>query len=64
MGLSSGALGAVAVVAAAWLIALSGYDLRLRRLPNWLTVPGAVLILVGATLRVNKSTNPLAAAER
>lgn len=50
MGLSSGALGAVAVVATAWLIALCGYDLRLRRLPNWLTVPGAVLILVGATL--------------
>lgn len=53
MGLSSGALGAVAVVAAAWLIALSGYDLRLRRLPNWLTVPGAVLILVGAIGRAH-----------
>jgi len=32
----------------AWLALLSGYDIRQRRLPNALTVPGAVLILLGA----------------
>jgi leader peptidase (prepilin peptidase) / N-methyltransferase len=37
------------VVAAAWLLALSGYDIRERRLPNWLTIPGAVLVLGVAT---------------
>ncbi|KUI33821.1 A24 family peptidase [Mycobacterium sp. GA-2829] len=35
---------------AAWLSALSVYDLRWRRLPNWLTLPGAAAILVGAAL--------------
>ncbi|RRR42581.1 prepilin peptidase [Mycolicibacter terrae] len=35
------AVGAVLVVA--WLILLSGYDIRQRRLPNWLTLPAAVL---------------------
>ncbi|HEX7322263.1 MAG TPA: A24 family peptidase [Mycobacterium sp.] len=25
-----------------WSIALCGYDIRQRRLPNWLTLPGAV----------------------
>jgi leader peptidase (prepilin peptidase) / N-methyltransferase len=29
----------------AWLTALSVYDIRERRLPNWLTMPGAVVIL-------------------
>lgn len=29
---------------AAWLTVLSGYDIRQRRLPNWLTLPAAVLI--------------------
>lgn len=28
-----------------WLAALSFYDIRERRLPNWLTMPGAVVIL-------------------
>lgn len=28
-----------------WLAALSVYDIRERRLPNWLTMPGAVVIL-------------------
>ena len=32
----------------AWMIALSVYDLRERRLPNWLTLPGAAVILVVA----------------
>ncbi|WP_269084983.1 prepilin peptidase [Mycolicibacterium peregrinum] len=34
----------VTVVVAVWLLALSSYDVRERRLPNWLTLPGAVLI--------------------
>ncbi|MEZ0365724.1 prepilin peptidase [Mycobacterium sp. pUA109] len=33
-----------------WLGALSGYDAVCRRLPNWLTLPGAVSILAGAAL--------------
>jgi leader peptidase (prepilin peptidase)/N-methyltransferase len=33
-----------------WLSALSVYDVRDRRLPNWLTVPGAVAVLVVAAL--------------
>jgi leader peptidase (prepilin peptidase)/N-methyltransferase len=32
----------------AWLAALSLYDIRQRRLPNWLTVPGALAILAVA----------------
>ena len=28
-----------------WLAALSFYDIRERRLPNWLTMPGAAVIL-------------------
>ncbi|MGZ6778773.1 MAG: prepilin peptidase [Mycobacterium sp.] len=34
--------------ALAWLGVLSGYDIRERRLPNWLTMPGAVTILAAA----------------
>jgi leader peptidase (prepilin peptidase) / N-methyltransferase len=33
----------------AWLGVLCLYDIRDRRLPNWLTIPGAVLILAGAS---------------
>lgn len=39
--------GAEAVAAGsvlAWLVLLSGYDIRQRRLPNWLTLPAAVLV--------------------
>ena len=32
----------------AWLVVLSMYDIRERRLPNWLTVPGALVILAVA----------------
>ena len=32
----------------AWLVVLSLYDIRERRLPNWLTVPGALVILAVA----------------
>lgn len=31
-----------------WCVWLSVYDVRERRLPNWLTVPGAALVLVAA----------------
>ena len=34
----------------AWLAVLSLYDFRERRLPNWLTMPGAVLILAVAAV--------------
>ena len=30
-----------------WMAVLSGYDIRQRRLPNWLTLPGGVVILLG-----------------
>ncbi|SEH82449.1 leader peptidase (prepilin peptidase) / N-methyltransferase [Mycolicibacterium rutilum] len=38
----------LAVVAAVWLATLSVFDLRRRRLPNWLTLPGATVILAVA----------------
>lgn len=31
-----------------WMAALSGYDLWRRRLPNWLTLPGAGVVLTFA----------------
>jgi leader peptidase (prepilin peptidase)/N-methyltransferase len=32
-----------------WMVALASYDVRCRRLPNWLTLPGfAVIVLVAA----------------
>lgn len=40
----------IAAVVVVWLLALSGYDVRERRLPNWLTLPGAVLITVVAAV--------------
>jgi leader peptidase (prepilin peptidase)/N-methyltransferase len=33
-----------------WMGALTGYDIRQRRLPNSLTLPGAAVILLGAAL--------------
>jgi leader peptidase (prepilin peptidase)/N-methyltransferase len=35
----------------AWLTALSVYDIRERRLPNWLTMPGAAVILATAAIQ-------------
>jgi leader peptidase (prepilin peptidase) / N-methyltransferase len=32
-----------------WLVALSVYDIRQRRLPNWLTMPGAFVVVTVAT---------------
>ncbi|WP_124711983.1 prepilin peptidase [Mycolicibacterium nivoides] len=40
----------VTVIACAWLLVLSGYDIAERRLPNWLTLPGALLVLVVAAV--------------
>jgi len=39
-----------AVVVVLWMGALSSYDVIQRRLPNWLTLPGAVVILIGAAV--------------
>lgn len=33
-----------------WLTALSVYDLTQRRLPNWLTLPGAAVLLIASAL--------------
>jgi len=38
----------VSVVVITWLTALSVYDIRQRRLPNALTLPGAVVVVVAA----------------
>lgn len=32
-----------------WLLVLCAYDIRQRRLPNWLTLPGGTVILAAAT---------------
>ena len=42
-------MGAAGVCVLTWFAGLSWYDIRERRLPNWLTVPGAVVILMCAT---------------
>ncbi|MGV0717949.1 A24 family peptidase [Mycolicibacterium sp. XJ662] len=44
-------MGAVACAAVlGWLAALSVFDITQRRLPNWLTVPGATVILAAAAV--------------
>lgn len=40
--------GVAGIMVLAWLMVLSLYDIRVRRLPNWLTIPGATAILVAA----------------
>jgi leader peptidase (prepilin peptidase)/N-methyltransferase len=42
--------GVAGVCALVWLAVLSVYDIRERRLPNWLTMPGAVVIIGAATV--------------
>jgi leader peptidase (prepilin peptidase) / N-methyltransferase len=42
--------GVAGVCVLVWLAALSVYDVRHRRLPNWLTLPGGLVVLVGAAL--------------
>ncbi len=39
------AAGVAGVCVLVWLAALSFYDIRERRLPNWLTLPGAAVVL-------------------
>jgi leader peptidase (prepilin peptidase)/N-methyltransferase len=42
--------GVAAVCVLVWLAALSVYDIRERRLPNWLTMPGAAVIIAMAAV--------------
>jgi leader peptidase (prepilin peptidase)/N-methyltransferase len=42
--------GAASVCVLVWLAALSVYDIRERRLPNWLTMPGAAVIVAAAAM--------------
>jgi leader peptidase (prepilin peptidase) / N-methyltransferase len=42
--------GVAGVCALVWLAALSVYDIRERRLPNWLTMPGAAVIIAAAAV--------------
>jgi leader peptidase (prepilin peptidase) / N-methyltransferase len=37
--------GVAGVCVLVWLAALSFYDIRERRLPNWLTMPGAAVVI-------------------
>jgi leader peptidase (prepilin peptidase)/N-methyltransferase len=41
-------VGVAGASVGAWLAALTIYDIRERRLPNWLTLPGALVILAMA----------------
>lgn len=50
------------LVIGGWLIALSIYDLRERRLPNVLTLPGAAVILAVAVLAGRATPAVLGAA--
>ncbi|MCZ8379529.1 A24 family peptidase [Mycobacterium sp. CPCC 205372] len=52
----------VLVAAACWLVALSICDIRKRRLPNALTLPGAVLVLAAAVLAGRAGPATLGAA--
>ena len=36
-------------IALLWMAALTGYDVRRRRLPNWLTLPGFAAVMLVAT---------------
>src|ERR1700754_374499 len=42
--------GVAGVCALVWLAVLSVYDIRERRLPNWLTMPGAAVIIAVAAV--------------
>lgn len=45
--MGAGVAGACVLV---WFVALSVYDVRQRRLPNWLTLPGALMVMAVAAL--------------
>jgi|SRR4051794_25132502 leader peptidase (prepilin peptidase)/N-methyltransferase len=42
--------GVAGICVLAWLVTLSVYDIRERRLPNWLTMPGAAIIIAAAAV--------------
>ncbi|HET6734484.1 A24 family peptidase [Mycobacterium sp.] len=46
----------------AWLVALSAFDIRSRRLPDYLTLPGAAVVLVGAVVAGRGAAAVLGAA--
>ncbi|BCI81780.1 prepilin peptidase [Mycobacterium sp. SMC-18] len=46
----------------AWMIALCAYDLRERRLPNWLTLPGAAVIVAAGVITGKGTAAALGAA--
>lgn len=50
----------VGAVVLCWMAALSYYDIRYRRLPNWLTLSAAAVVVVVAVL--DRSALPLAGA--
>ena len=54
--------GVAGVCVLGWLVALSVYDIRQRRLPNWLTMPGAGVILATAALHGRGAPAALGAA--
>ncbi|GGC59312.1 prepilin peptidase [Hoyosella rhizosphaerae] len=43
-------MGWVTLAAIPWMVALTFYDFRYRRLPNWLTLPGAFAIVVASAI--------------
>jgi leader peptidase (prepilin peptidase) / N-methyltransferase len=45
-----------------WMAALTWYDVRHRRLPNWLTLPGFAVIMLGAAGSGHGSAAALGAA--
>ena len=49
-GGESAAISAAAMCVVCWLVALSYFDIRQRRLPNMLTLPGGAVVLAGAAL--------------
>ncbi|MGE2721642.1 prepilin peptidase [Mycolicibacterium celeriflavum] len=53
--------GVACAAVLAWLVVLSAFDVRERRLPNWLTLPGAVAIL-GAALVIGRGLPAVAGA--
>src|SRR5437868_5743832 len=50
------------IAAAVWMVTLSGYDVRQRRLPNRLTLPGFVVIMLLAAVSGHGRAAALGAA--
>ncbi|KIU14654.1 prepilin peptidase [Mycolicibacterium llatzerense] len=49
------------LIVGAWMVALCVYDFRERRLPNWLTLPGAAALLGGGLITGKGSAAALGA---